>query len=759
MATIAPKEKSPDVPVYEFKEDISVNIVERNVKLRKSTLFAWGIIVPLLIIAVIIFGSLYLIARAKLQKYNDAVRPPGHYDLSVCKRKFDVPPLFIVSSDGFRDSYLEHNITPSIQRLINYGTHSKYMLPTFPSKTFPNHYTIATGLYPAWHGIVDNGFYDTQFKDFFKKSTNQSGWYLGEPIWETAQKAGLKSAVFFWPGSEGIGKLPSFWMKYNSSVPFTYRIDTLIKWLKLPDGERPSLIQAYFEEPDYAGHMGGPDSQTVRTAMILMDGMINYLISRLTEEGLMGCINFILLSDHGMQQMDKKKSVVTMNYLGPQFNDIFFSGVVARVEINESAHSSQNNADNIINDIISKLECQHGNNYIAYRKDLVPIRFHYAGSPRIGDIVIKGRPGVCIFKTDEEKESYKLLGDHGYDNRIISMRAIFIAVGPDIAQNREISAFQNIELYNLFANLLRIDAAPNNGTDGILFPVLRNPPALPITAVDQPSDQCTEKINMKVCNFSRNCPLMDNTYQNCSVIFHSSVSASYHFTGELCNLQFCDAIIHFDKKLKKTIMVEGIMRNTIWTEEIKENCVTYIDNVTQTNSCETAKDESYSLISLFGKLDSYYTFDLARLVVPKVFVDGIWQYVLNETAEYLVQYGYLRFFSGAIYDQDGDGVRDSDEVVRKSDPSHLFFVLMWCKNRALIGHNLCKDTVFVPYILPFKGRNLNCLKPSEYLYDNTVRMRDIELLTGMEFFTDRNIWSNEEAIQLRTSLPERRRSS
>ncbi|VDO26032.1 unnamed protein product [Brugia timori] len=252
---------------------------------------------------------------------------------------------------------------------------------------------------------------------------------------------------------------------------------------------------------------------------------------------------------------------------------------------------------------------------------------------------------------------------------------------------------------------------------------------------------------------------MDNIYQNCSVIFHSSVSASYHFTGDLCSLQLCDAIIHFDKKLRKTIMVEGIMKNTIWTEEIKENCVTYIDNVTQTNSCEISKDDSYSLISLFGRLDSYYTFDLTRLVVPKVFVDGIWQYVLNETAEYLVKYGNLRFFSGAIYDQDGDGVRDSDEVIRKSDPSHLFFVLMWCKNRALIGHNLCKDTVFVPYILPFKGKNLNCLKPTEYLYDNTVRMRDIELLTGMEFFTDRSIWSNEEAIQLRTSLPERKRPS
>ncbi|KAL3990237.1 Type I phosphodiesterase / nucleotide pyrophosphatase family protein [Acanthocheilonema viteae] len=654
-------------------------------------------------------------ARIKLQEQNNAAQSFDQSDFGVCKKKFDIPPLLIISSDGFRNSYLDKNITPTIQRLIKYGTHSKYMLPTFPSKTFPNHYTMATGLYPPWHGIVDNHFYDAQFKDFFRKSASEPGWYLGEPIWKTVQKTGLKSAVFFWPGSEGIGKLPNYWMKYNRSIALTQRIDTLIEWLTLPDDERPSLIQAYFEEPDQAGHEGGPDSHMVRTAMILMDGMINYLINRLTEKGLMGCINFILLSDH--------------------------------------------DSDNVINDIISRMQCQHGNNYLVYRKDLVPIRFHYgASSSRIGDIIIKGLPGVCIFQTDEERESYKLFGDHGYDNRIESMRTIFIAVGPDIAQNREISKFQNIELYNLFAYLLRTDAAPNNGTNGTLFTVLRNPPPYPITITDRPSEQCTDKINMKIF-FSRNCTLMDDMYQNCPMTLRSSVNANYDFSGELCSLQLCDAIIYFDKKLQKTIMVEGIFRHDLWMEEINGNCVTYVDNITRTNSYETSRNESYSLISLFGNLDRYYTLDLAQVMVPKAFADGIWQYVLNETAEYLVKYGNLRFFSGAIYDQDGDGIRDTDDIIRKSDPSHLFFVLMWCENNALISYTSCKDTVFVPYILPFNSNNLNCLKPSEYLYDNTARMRDIELLTGMEFFTDRNIWSDVEAIQLRTLLPDRKRSS
>ncbi|VDM08973.1 unnamed protein product [Wuchereria bancrofti] len=751
MATVTPKETYIRNDNCNLKEYISANTTERyTVKLPKVTLFSAGYILSLFIAVIIIFGCLRTIST-KLSDDDAITQSSNNHSLDICEKKFNRTPLLILSFDGFRNSYLEHNITPSIQRLINYGTHSKYMLPTFPSKTFPNHYTIATGLYPAWHGIVDNRFYDRKLKAFFKKSSNKPGWYLGEPIWKTAQKAGLKSAVFFWPGSEELEKLPNYWMKYNSSTPFRYRIDTVIKWLKLPDDERPSLIQAYFEEPDLSGHKHGPNSQAVHEALILMDGVINYLIKRLLEEKLMGCINLILLSDHGMQQMDKTKFVVTTNYSEQNFDNKFFSGATARIQINYKTNSSDGNGiDDIIDDVISTMECQSGNNYLAYRKDLVPIRFHYADSPRIGDVIIKGRPGVCIFQTDEKKESYNRLGDHGYDNRIVSMRTIFIAIGPDIAQNRKINSFQNIELYNLFAYLLRIDAAPNNGTNGTLFTVLRNPPTLPITAVDQQTDQCTDKIKIKKCDSSCDCQLMNENYCNCTTAFNSSISASYQFTGELCSVQLCDAFIHFDKKLQKTVIIEGIMKNSIWLEKINESCVTCID-IMQNNSHEIPKDGKYS-ISLFGNLDHYYMIDLARVIVPKIFVDRIWRYVLNETAKYLAKYDKLRFFSGVAYDQDGDGVRDSDDVIKKSDPSHLFFVPMWCENSTLIDHISCKDIIFIPYILPLKGKNLNCLEPSEYLYDNTARMRDIELLTGMEFFTDRNIWSDVEAIQLRTLL-------
>ncbi|VDK74835.1 unnamed protein product [Litomosoides sigmodontis] len=690
---------------------------EENMKLLKSMFSSTRKILSVVVATLIILSGFFIISVDRSAGENAAFQTPARCNLGVCKKKFQVPPLLIISYDGFRNSYLEQNITPAIQRLINCGTHSKYMLPVFPAKTFPNHYSIATGLYPAWHGIVDNRFYDTNFSAFFKKSTKEPGWYLGEPIWKTAQKAGLKSAVFFWPGSEAAGNLPNYWMKYDSSVAFTYRVDTIINWLKLPDDERPSLIHAYFEEPDAAGHKFGPHSQEVRTTMITMDGIINYLVRRLLEEDLMSCVNLILISDHGMQQMEKANFIAATNYTKVRPNDLFFSGTMARFQVNRSNSPSEN-----------------GNTSF---QATLQVR-------------------ISVTKTWKDKEAYNRLGDHGYDNRIVSMRTIFIAVGPDIAENKEIDAFQNVELYNLFAYLLRIDAinvAPNNGTNGTLFAALRKPPPFPITNVAHSSDHCTDQINMKMCSCSHNCTLTNSTHQNCSMTLGSSVRASNDFTGTLCTLQFCDAIIHFDKELRKTVMVEGILRSDSWTESARTqaNCITYIDKVTHDNSCKISHNENYSLISLFGNVDNYYMLDLARVLVPKDFVDEIWQHILNKAVEYMDKYANVWFFSGAIYDQEGDGVRDSNESIQMNYASHLFYIFMWCIN-PINRHTLCRDVSFVPYILPVNDKNLNCSEPEAYLYDHTARIRDIELLTGMEFFTDRNIWSDEEAIALRTLL-------
>ncbi|VDK64656.1 unnamed protein product [Anisakis simplex] len=225
--------------------------------------------------------------------------------LKICS--FKSPPLIVMSTDGFRASYLRKNITPAIERLIDCGTHSKFMLPSFPSKTFPNHYAIATGLYPAWNGIVDNHFYDADLpRQYFSPSVHDQGWYLGEPIWNTVQKYNMKSAVYFWPGGESpvngnnCGTKPTIAMPYDSKVPFTQRIDKVIEWLNLADDQRPSLIQVYIEQPDAAGHIGGPDSEVVKTAMITADAVVGYLTNRLLHEGLMGCVNLILVSDHGL---------------------------------------------------------------------------------------------------------------------------------------------------------------------------------------------------------------------------------------------------------------------------------------------------------------------------------------------------------------------------------------------------------------------------------------------------------------------------
>uniref|UniRef100_A0A0M3IUH6 NUC domain-containing protein n=2 Tax=Ascaris lumbricoides TaxID=6252 RepID=A0A0M3IUH6_ASCLU len=393
--------------------------------------------------------------------------------LSFVCYSFRTLPLIIISLDGFRADYLQRNTTPAIQRLFDCGTQSTFMMPVFPSKTFPNHYSMATGLYPIFNGIVDNYFEDRNLSEIkFKKSTKTAGWYLGEPIWNTVQKYGLKSAVYFWPGSEAIinGKRPNYFMHYDRRVPYTQRIDKAIEWLNMPEHERPTLIMLYMEEPDIAGHKAGAESQNVQTANVIVDGMINYLTKRLINEGLIGCVNILILSDHGMQTIDPSRVVILSNLFNTSFNGTIFGGVVSRISL------PSDDAEKV-EELIRPLKCNKGRNYLAYKTEHMPIRYHYRGSHRIGDVVIEGRPGVLLLRSKNDVEwSKKRLGDHGYDNRMPSMRAIFGAFGPSIAEKKHIGGFENIELYNLFADLLSIPPSPNNGTNGRLYAVLRNPP-------------------------------------------------------------------------------------------------------------------------------------------------------------------------------------------------------------------------------------------------------------------------------------------
>ncbi|MFH4980323.1 hypothetical protein AB6A40_007032 [Gnathostoma spinigerum] len=185
---------------------------------------------------------------------------------AVCRKEFRIPPLVLISLDGFWAQYLERGLAPNLESVAECGVRAKYMRPVFPTKTFPNHYSIATGLYPESHGIIDNRMWDPSVEgENFKASTTVPGFYLGEPIWNTVIKNGQKSAVFFWPGSEAeVGGLkPTYFMKYNGSVPFSTRVDQIVQWLLLPEDQRPSFVAAYISQPDENGHKYGPFSEKV----------------------------------------------------------------------------------------------------------------------------------------------------------------------------------------------------------------------------------------------------------------------------------------------------------------------------------------------------------------------------------------------------------------------------------------------------------------------------------------------------------------
>ncbi len=216
------------------------------------------------------------------------------------------PYLIVVSMDGFRWDYTDSVPTPNFDRLAQKGVHATSMQVSFPSKTFPNHYTLATGLTPDHHGIVNNNFYAPDLDEHYslgKRSAVEDGrFYGGEPIWNTAKKNGIKTASFFWVGSEANiqGMRPDYWKRYNGKIPFKQRVDTVMHWLNLPAKQRPHLIMWYAHEPDHTGHATGPHSPQTDSVVMLMDELLGYFMDRLAQQPMADSVNVIITSDHGM---------------------------------------------------------------------------------------------------------------------------------------------------------------------------------------------------------------------------------------------------------------------------------------------------------------------------------------------------------------------------------------------------------------------------------------------------------------------------
>ena len=389
------------------------------------------------------------------------------------------PTVILISLDGFRGDYLEKYEPPNLRSLAREGVQAKWMIPAFPSKTFPNHYTIATGLYPQNNGIVENNVFDKGFNAMLtmsKREEVQNGrWWLGEPIWITAEKQGQKSAPYFWPGSEAeiAGTRPTYWKPYDGTVPNDARVDTILSWLDLPLNERPTFLSLYFSDVDSAGHDFSPEAIETRNAVLKVDKGLGRLIDGLKARGIFTEVNLIIVSDHGMAPQDPNNVIV--------LDELFDTNLAERI-IWTSEIVSIFPKDGKEGAIYQALKAKMPPQANVYRKEEMPARYHYSNSPRIAPLLVLPAEGWTLTtrsKFDDTKAKGRqngLRGGHGYDNELPSMRAIFIAHGSAFKKGNIIEPFENIHVYNLMTRILGLTPAPNDGDDRVIKAALANDP-------------------------------------------------------------------------------------------------------------------------------------------------------------------------------------------------------------------------------------------------------------------------------------------
>jgi predicted AlkP superfamily pyrophosphatase or phosphodiesterase len=364
-------------------------------------------------------------------------------------------PLILVSIDGFRWDYLNRGITPNLSALAADGVRAERMLPSFPSITFPNHYTLVTGLYPDHHGIIANSFEDPAAGGVFHMSSKDEAWWdEGTPIWVSAERQGLLAATEFWPGSEAAihGVRPSRWEPFNQAKSSDQRVDTLLSWLDAPPAERPRLLTLYFDIVDTAGHLHGPDSPEVNKAIATTDAAIGRLVAGLKARGLDP--NLIIVADHGMAAVAPERTIVLDDLVDVSAVHVVFDDAVSGVDISKTPRGEA--AEAKLLETHPHLSC--------WKKADVPARFHYGANPRVPDVICAADVGWLI-ETREgvAKRRRPLEGEHGYDNVAQEMGAVFIANGPAFKRGVVVQPFPNVDVYPLMVRVLGIRGEPNDG--------------------------------------------------------------------------------------------------------------------------------------------------------------------------------------------------------------------------------------------------------------------------------------------------------
>ncbi|KAM4537695.1 bis(5'-adenosyl)-triphosphatase enpp4 [Fundulus diaphanus] len=362
------------------------------------------------------------------------------------------PPLLLVSFDGFRADYLQRFPMPNLKLLYSQGVLVDQLTNVFITKTFPNHYSLVTGLYAESHGILASSMYDpvSQKRFSLQNDSDPMWWSAAQPLWLTALDSGYKTAAAMWPGSDVTNRTPTHFFPYNRSVTFQQRLGNVTQWM-MGDGKEPGAMFAtlYWEEPDQSGHAFGPENTTAMAKVLKeVDDNIGLLMRELNRTGLWGRINLIVTSDHGMAQCSADRLIRLDDCLHPDNYTLVDLTPVAALIPNDSETA-----------FILLSKCHP--HMTAYMKKSIPDRLHYRNNVRIQPIILVADEGWTIVK---QGNKLPRLGDHGYDNSLPSMHPFLVAAGPSFRQGFRMKSLQSVDVYPLMCRLLSVPAQPNNGS-------------------------------------------------------------------------------------------------------------------------------------------------------------------------------------------------------------------------------------------------------------------------------------------------------
>lgn len=380
--------------------------------------------------------------------------------------------VVLVSLDGFRADYINRPPAVRLRALAARGVRAERMIPAFPSKTFPNHYSIITGLYPEHHGIIANVMYDAAIGKTFTLAdtavTHDPRWWGGEPLWITAERQGKKAASFFWVGSDISikGQRPTWYRTYDSRVPGRVRVKTVLDWLAMPAATGPSFISLYFNETDDAGHEYGPDAPQIDSAIAKVDTMIGALVDGIAARGLSEQVDIVVVSDHGMTALAPDRVIYYDDYI-----DLSRVRIVDLSPVGALVPAAGYEAE-----AYAQLRGAHPHMTV-YRKGDVPARLHFNTNARITPLVAIADEGwMMTTRAAAARSGLPRGGTHGFDNQLVSMGALFIAAGPDFREGLVVAPFQNVHVYDLLARLLGVIPAPNDGSSDSTRALLRGQP-------------------------------------------------------------------------------------------------------------------------------------------------------------------------------------------------------------------------------------------------------------------------------------------